>query len=234
MLLPNLNSIVNPWVYLAFNRNLWYTLLRLLLGVKGRSDLKHRHQHSCTNQNEFNSSVGYSEHSQNTAINLSPASAGAQSNALRVRGPRSTGNVNSIVTTARSSRPLLRDAFRRDTYSASESRSSECSCGGRESSLDGRSQCCHVADSLSRADSNNNNTLIKKSADLKTIEVISSAGKKSADMLEDKVRQKVLLLNSIQSQSPHQLQRSSSYARHTSRASFDIIFDRSQKRRASK
>lgn len=33
MLLPNLNSCVNPWIYLAFNRNLWHTLLHLLLRI---------------------------------------------------------------------------------------------------------------------------------------------------------------------------------------------------------
>lgn len=34
MLLPSLNSCVNPWIYLLLNRNLLYTLLKLLFGNK--------------------------------------------------------------------------------------------------------------------------------------------------------------------------------------------------------
>lgn len=242
MLLPNLNSCVNPWIYLAFNRNLWYTLLRLLLGVKTRSSSKHRNQHSCTNQGEFNSSIGYSEHSQNIAVNVSsaPTGSGAHfntatttgSSALRVRGPRSTGNVNSIVTTARSPRPLLRDAFRRETNSASESRSSECSCNGRELSTGG-GPCCHVEYNSSRIESNNNSPIIKKKDSLnsKIIEISLKS--------EDKQQMHLKSFNPQQEQQPHQqLQRSSSYAKQANQASFYLneISESgfNKKRRASK
>lgn len=84
MLLPGLNSCVNPWIYLLLNHNLLYTLLKLLFGTKCIDNTDSKYPNETTNQR-----LSISMH---RATNLLPTD-GSTTNS-----PTTINTNNSLVT----------------------------------------------------------------------------------------------------------------------------------------